>query len=129
MPKGGCGAVDNSVKFNHRGTYSIRYNVGVSSIAFALDWDFTKRDMWSATSKDYGGAQRYSHEENNEKIHEVLLLHFGLKAFSGEFPIEKIKFMSPRALAEERRRIERDFCLPRISMTSNTLGYHIEADN
>lgn len=112
-----------------RGTYSIYYLHEGEGSQFALDWDFGRRGEWSATEKEYGSARWCNHHETDKKMREVLLAHFGLTDWKDEYPIGKIKSMSPRELASERRQKEKKLGLSRNNMQSDTVGFHIDAED
>ena len=97
------------VEVEQRGTYSVYYSHEDSLDQFVLDWDFNVRGEWSVTVKDYGGVQWFKHAEKDEKMHEVLLAHFGLSEWKNEFPFDEIRRLSPRHLARERREKEKCF--------------------
>ena len=124
-----------------RGTYSIYYSRRNNPDEFALDWAFTLTDgtsqndgrpaerKWFTSIRDYGCARWFKHTENDEKMHEVLLDHFGLSDWKDEYPPEKLIRMSPDALAYERRKKEKEHpSLTKLTMYSDTVGFRISAD-
>ncbi|MBI2109196.1 MAG: hypothetical protein HYT93_03415 [Parcubacteria group bacterium] len=128
-----------TVTVQQRGTYSIYYSHGDDSPdLFALDWAFTPTDgiskndgkpaehKWFSSVKE--GQRWWPHNETDEKMHEVLLEHFGLAEWKEQYPLKEMKLMSPRMLARER--LEKERKNPRLEkhkMKSDTAGFPILA--
>ncbi len=114
---------------SERGTYSVYYTPpnADSYMTYALDFNFFKKGQWSPSQRE--GVRWYESSESGEVMHKVLLEHFGLEDWKKEFPLKRIVTMSPYLLAMERRKKERAYDLPWKNILSNTVGYHVPADN
>ena len=126
----GCACGHKKPKISERGTYSIYYTPPVGAdgyVTYALDFDFFKRGQWAPSQKD--SERWFPSSERPETIHDVLLNHFGLKKWKEEFPLQRILTMSPCSLAVARRKKERELNLQQKKMVSDTVGYHVSADD
>lgn len=113
-----------------KGTYSIHY-LREGYETRALDWNWREPDVWAASCLEYAASSWYLIKESPEKIRSALLAHFFLTDWEDEFPLERIVQMSPRQLAAERRKkeaAEPTHLLP-VEMKSDTLGYHVNAED
>lgn len=118
-------------------TYSIHYCIGDESDPHALDWGWVQHHgslkHWTASRRcssiQWEVIQWEVFEEDLLMMHEVLLKHFGLTDWEDEFPPEKIVLLSPRQLAFARRAKEDEFDLEHHRIKSDTVGYHVHAED
>ena len=111
------------------GAYSVLYQRNDDpGILYAVDWDWGAHRRWSSSEKDNGGIRWDPIGTFDRNAYEALLKHFGFENWAEEFPPEKVVTMRPKELAAERRKKERESCLPRLEMISNTIGAHVSAE-
>lgn len=111
------------------GTYSIRYpSVDFPYGDCAIDWDFIIKNQWARSERQGVGCAWIPEKELDEEAYKKLLEHFELEQWADEFPPDRVILMSPRKLADERRKKEETFRLPRIKMINNTLGDYTPAE-
>ncbi len=110
------------------GTYSIEYS-GIPYTINVVDWGWIVKGKWGRSDKELVG-QWSTTPGLDEKALEVLLKHFGLQDFAGEFPLEKVMTMSPATLIAARREKERIHGLERIEPKNVALndGYGHSAE-
>jgi len=114
------------------GTYSVDYFPPEEDLLYlenAVDWDYHVRGQWSISGRDRSGCAWQCEKGLDTHAYKALLAHFGLEQWAEEFPPERIISMSPRELAEERRRKEETGALPKKEMASDTLGYNVRAED
>ena len=110
--------------------YSIRYpSVDFPYGDCAVDWDWHFKNQWARSGRQGSGSAWISEEGLDEKAYKEVLKHFWLEQWAEEYPTDRIISMSPRGLAQERRKKELEHGLEKLQMTSDTLGYHINAEN
>ena len=107
-------------------TYSVHYDG--DDYQCAVDWDWRIKGKWARSDKDGPGNRWHTIEGLDDRAHQSLLEHFGLEDYADEFPMEKIKFMSPAKLAAARRKKEEVYVLERKAMVSDTIGEHRPAE-
>ncbi len=112
------------------GTYSVIYTRSCQDDreANAVDWGWKVRGEWTGSNKEWTFGP-WCQTKFDEETRAGLLEHFGLESWADEFPGDRIIFMSPRELALERRSKEQKYDLPRKEMFSDTLGYHVKAED
>lgn len=92
-----------------QGTYSIKYRVKGYNLE-AADWDWEHKGRWAVSEASNGGSRWWSRGESSfpddPSAYIAVLEHFGLLEFWREYEVSEIMFMSPRRLAQERRRHE-----------------------
>jgi hypothetical protein len=91
---------------------------------WAADWDYWKtRRQWSRSWRSVDDRICWHPEPGLDGwAYMAILEKFGLKDWKGEYPLERIIFMSPLQLARERRKKESKNNLPRLEIISDTLG-------
>lgn len=112
------------------GRYSIYY-LREGYETRALDWGWREKGIWTASYCEGLTVNWAPFDEERERIRRALLKHFWLENWEDEFSYERIVKMSPRELAKERRSREAEDPkhLLKVVMISDTLGYHIEAED
>ena len=92
-------------------TYSVKYRVKGYNLE-AADWDWEYKGRWAISESSSGGTRWWACGENSFLYHPyahiAVLEHFGLLEFWNEYEADEVMLMSPRRLAEERRRHERE---------------------
>ena len=104
-----------------KGTISFRYGNGLS-----VNWDWPEghENEWTVSEKE-GVRNEYVGKLNRE-AYEVLMDRFGLSSDVDSLPIDVVRTMSPQELAQARRTMENVEGLERLTIRSDTMGYHVE---
>jgi hypothetical protein len=110
-----------------QGTYSVRYSDSEGRL-YAADWNYWGYKLqWSRSQRSSLGWYPLG-PRLDEKAYAALIQHFGLEEFTENLVADDICQMSPRLLANLRRRLESRRDLPRLEIKSQTLGYNGEAE-
>ncbi len=106
-------------------TFSILYDNG-SGFDAAVDWNREKQ-QWDRSERLGLGGSWETYPGLDEQAYRALMERFGLSWWVEEFPMERIAFMSPKALDAERRKKEKDYSLPTQRIISDTMGAPVPA--
>lgn len=116
------------------GTYSIDYcskEAGHDSYTqFAVDWNWKQKGQWARSIIEGGGGTPWvDYRGLDEEAYCAILVHFELQDWAGEFPMEKIIYMSPGQLAKARREKEAQLNLSRKEMVGHAVGNQVPAES
>lgn len=111
------------------GTYSVRYNSSDASRGeMAADWDWLVKNQWARSERSQLGCEWRPEEGLDVEACDAILCHFGLKQWKEGLSLHAVISMSPAVLARLRRQKEMELCLPTKVICSDTIGYHVAAD-
>lgn len=92
-----------------QGTYSVKYRVKGYNLE-AADWDWEYKGRWAVSEASNSGIRWWSRSVSSflddPSAYIAVLEHFGLLEFWREYEVKEVMCMSPRRLAQERRRHE-----------------------
>lgn len=112
-----------------RCAFSVKYeNPNYPDELWAADWDWASPKRWSRSWRSQYTIYWHPEVGLDEYAREAILRKFGLLEWKDEIPIQILEKLSPAKLIEIRREKEKQFCLPRIEVLSETMGDHRPAE-
>lgn len=110
--------------------FSIKYfNPNYPDEVWAVDWNWQYPRQWARSWRELMSLHWTPLSGIDQFAYEAILTKFGLLDWAKELPPEKVQFLSPAQLIAIRRTKEKDLCLPRLEVFSETLGDYRPAED